>query len=440
MKLLYLPFLISAIAILAAAGHFFTSRLKTGAVLILATFLYDVLLVNVPPITSGVQLYPVDIIFLVLFAAAILRYAMGRTKLGKVRWILMGMIALFFSCVIRGLALYGIKDVGNASREWFYFLAGMLYFSSFKLRPRLLKKVVDAWMVISLILVAIAIFRWLATLAGLAIAEQWASVGVSSIRVLNAQQDLFLAVAFFASLSLNLANTGPQWQRKAFYLLGPVIFLLQHRTVWIVVIVGILWLGLWDPRFRKRAVVVLAGMAISGVLLTIVLFQREVDVATSSLENSSTNEDSFVWRVAGWYQLLFNNPAMTPINEAIGEPFGTGFTRVVAGTEVDVAPHNWYVETFLRFGVVGSLLQLALYWLGIRRMRRLPPQLQSWVYPNAQFWSLVLLTQLVFFFSYSATFVGSILTGLALAGFGLKANDNATVHLSAAPVIPIDPA
>lgn len=439
MQLLYLPILIFAALILVLVAQFFASRPIYGVITILAAFLYEVLIVTVPPLTSGVQLYPADIIFSILFGAAVLRYALGGTKAKSMRWIPIGLFVLFFICVVRGLGLYGPKDVGNASREWFYFLSGVFYFSSIRLTPRLLKKVIDAWMVIGMILVGIAIFRWLATIAGLGIAQQWAGVGESSIRVLNAQQALVLAVAFFASLSLNLSNMGPQWQRKAFYLVGPVILLLQHRTVWAVMIAGIIWLVLRDAHFRKRAVFVIAGMAIVGGGLTLLLFHHDSEVATSSLENSATNQGTLIWRVAGWYELLFNNPAMTPINETIGEPLGTGYSRVIAGGEIDAAPHSWYIETFLRFGVIGSLLEALLYWLGMRRMKRIPPRLQSWVYPSAQFWSLVLLMQLFFFFAYSATYVGSMLTGLAIAGFGLKAKGKAPAQL-AAPELPGEPA
>ena len=75
--------------------------------------------------------------------------------------------------------------------------------------------------------------------------------GWADSRVLNAAQGDFLAIAFFASMFLNLANVGPWWQGKAFYVLGPIILLLQHRTVWMEMIVGLLWLGLHHRRMRR---------------------------------------------------------------------------------------------------------------------------------------------------------------------------------------------
>ena len=430
MQLLYLPILILAAIIFAGVSLFFASRPLRGAVLVLAAYLYEILIVTVPPIPIGVLIYPADIVAVLLFVAAILRYAVGKTKPKGMQLIPIALFVLFSICMVRGLGVYGLKDAGNAGREFFYFLSGVFYFSTFNLSSRLLKRLVTLWMATSMVMVGIAVFRWLATVAGLGIVAQWNNVGDTSIRVLAAEKALFLAMAFFASLFMNVSKTGPQWQRKAFYLLGPVILLLQHRTVWVVMIIGVLWLGLLDVRFRKKAIGAVAVMAIIGIVLTAFLFGHQTEIATASLQNSATNDDTFLWRVAGWYQLLFNNPNLNMLNGTIGQPFGAGFDRVIAGAVTDVAPHNWYVQTFLQLGIVGLFLEMRMYMLGIRRINRMPVQWQKCMYPDARFWSLILLLQLVFFFSYSASFVQSILTGLAIAGLRLKPRRSASKHLT----------
>jgi hypothetical protein len=425
---------------LAIAAQFLASRPISGIILVVAVFLYQVLIVTVPPIPLGVLIYPADIVSVLLFVVGILRCTVGKRKLKGMQWIPIALLVLFLISLTRGLGAFGLKEAGNESREWFYFLSGVLYFSTFKLNLRLLKRLITIWMVASVILVGIAVFRWLATVAGLSIVAQWQVQGASSIRVLNAEEALFLAVAFFASIFMSVSRTGPHWQRKVFYLLGPIILLLQHRTVWGVMIIGSLWLGLQDSRFRKRAIGAIAGIAIIGIVLTVFLFGHQSDIATASLQNSATDDSSFLWRVAGWYELLFNNPALNMLNGIIGQPFGTGFRRVLAGALVEVAPHNWYVQTFLQLGIIGLFLEIGMFMSGIRRLNHMPVQLQKYIYPDARFWSLILLLQLVYFFTYSASFVQSILTGIAIAGFGLKAKSDATVPFSAVPVIPIDPA
>jgi hypothetical protein len=222
---------------------------------------------------------------------------------------------------------------------------------------------------------------------------------------------------------LNMSNIGPRWQRKAFFLLGPVLFLLQHRTVWVVMLIGMLWLGLQDPRFRKKAIGSLVGMGVVGALLMGFLFRSQVDVASASLQNSASNSDTFLWRLAGWYQLLFNNPARNPINDIFGQPFGTGYQRVIFGYMIDFTPHNYFVEAFLKFGYIGLFLFLYLFIQGIRGIKHMPVQTRKRFYPDARFWALVLLLQVVFCCTYGLPYVQTILTGVAIAGLRLKVRE-----------------
>ena len=48
-----------------------------------------------------------------------------------------------------------------------------------------------------------------------------------------------------------------------------------------------------------------------------------------------------------WCHGLSNDP----VQWAIGEPLGSGFTREVEGSEVQAEPHNFYVDLLLRGGV-----------------------------------------------------------------------------------------
>jgi hypothetical protein len=194
MQLLYLPILILAAIIFAGVSLFFASRPLRGAVLVLAAYLYEILIVTVPPIPIGVLIYPADIVAVLLFVAAILRCAVGKTKPKGMQLIPIALFVLFSICMVRGLGVYGLKDAGNAGREFFYFLSGVFYFSTFNLSSRLLKRLVTLWMATSMVMVGIAVFRWLATVAGLGIVAQWNMGGETSIRVLNAEQALCFSV------------------------------------------------------------------------------------------------------------------------------------------------------------------------------------------------------------------------------------------------------
>jgi hypothetical protein len=439
MPLLYLIILICTIPVVVGMSLPLTSRPLACAILIIIAYLYDAQMVMTPSIPLGLEVYPADIVFGLLLVTALLRYVLGRAKLNGIRIILICLFLLYLIGLTRGIEAYGLKEAGNESRAYFYFLSGVLYFSSFNLTAKMRSKIVSAWMAGSVALVGLAIFRWVATLGGLGIAAQWqVNLAGGNLRVLNASCANFMGMAFFASIFLNLQKMGPAWQRKAFYLLGPVILILQHRTVWGVMLGGILWLVLRNPRLRKQAIGAIIGMAIVGLALVGFVLGRQAEIG-ASLQKSATNEDTFLWRLAGWYQLLFVNPARNPLNDTIGQPFGTGFARVVEGAIVNVQPHNYYVETFLRLGIIGLLLLITLYVWGMRRMKRLPFVLQRYAYPNARFWELVLFLQLIYFFTYGATYDQSILTGIAISGLGLRLRRPAPPQLDV-PEAPCAPA
>lgn len=438
MTFLFIPVLILIAVALVGCSLFLASNAIAGANLVIVTYLVGVITVNALTIPLALQIYPADLAFVLLLMAVVLRYAMGRFRPRGVLWIPVCLFLLFAFSLARGFAAYGIKLAGVESRGWFYYLAGLLYFSSFNITPRIRKSLTTTWLVASLVLSGIAVFRWLATLADLSIVAQWQPLLIGGeLRVLSANDASFLAVGFFASVFLNTLKTGPYWQRKVFYLLGPVLLLLQHRTVWVMMIIGLLWLGLQDARFRKKVIGGVAGMAVVGVVLAVFLFSHQSEVVAASLKNSASNDDTLLWRVGGWYQLLFNNPARNGLNDTIGEPFGTGFERIVAGERVDVAPHNFYVEAFLRIGFVGLCLLVWLYAKGIRRLKRMPQPFRRFIYPGTRFWALVLLMQLVFFFTYAAPFEQSILTGIALTGLRLRIRERTTLQLEgSAPPAP----
>jgi hypothetical protein len=177
---------------------------------------------------------------------------------------------------------------------------------------------------------------------------------------------------------------------------------------------------------RRKAIGAIVGIAVLGILLTVVLFGHQSGIATASLQNSASNDDTLVWRVAGWYQLLFNNPARNSLNDLVGQPFGTGFERIVGDEIVTVPPHDWYLAVFLRLGVLGLILMIAMYRRGMQRLKHVPSQMQSYVYPDSRFWALVLVLQFVYFCTYGADYEQSALAGIALAGLQLKPHRIAT--------------
>lgn len=234
----------------------------------------------------------------------------------------------------------------------------------------------------------------------------------AAIKVLDGPYTFFLANAALLTV--------PFWQgrderARRLTRLGTVLLLfvvlLNRRTVWITMILGIAVLMVRGRRLRRRAV----AMVIGGVLLAVAAY---VALGGSSGEDSAlrpaTGTGTLDWRIQGWTELL-GGLSDRPLEWLIGEPIGSGFTRVVQGLEVQAEPHNFYVMTLLRAGVVGLLALIALTVGLLRALWRAPPGsgagdglLTTGVFPA------LLAMQAVWFLTWIPGMEQGIITGLAV--------------------------
>jgi O-antigen ligase len=186
--------------------------------------------------------------------------------------------------------------------------------------------------------------------------------------------------------------------------------LLQHRTVWVVTLLGLLWLFRGQTRLLRRFVIAGAALTALGGILLATAFRD--DFVMESLQDSATNPDTFIWRVGGWYQLIFLRNANL-FHFLLGDPFGTGFSRVIGGFRVDVNPHNFYVGIYLRFGILGLLVLIWLYFSLLRQSEnlKLNHKLKN-TYLDPRLWRLFLLFHLMYFMTYYPGYEQCILLGM----------------------------
>jgi O-antigen ligase/polysaccharide polymerase Wzy-like membrane protein len=399
--------LAAAFAALALARRF-----ELGVALVLVALLLDTLFLEaMPGIDIGVWLYPKDVIFCLLLSAAIIRLLPWRWQLRRARWIGVLLLLMFLLGFLRGLPLYSLKAVGNETRGYFPFLAALLYFSTFKYDRRRQSHLITIWLAGSVALGIVTVFRWIAANLGLGIASQWEMVaGDTPMRVVHSVHGFYLATAFFFSLYQYYTNSGPTWQRRLFLVLGPVLILLQHRTVWVAVILGMLWLCARDARFRTRFTLGVIASLVVGALLTLLLFGSQADITRRSLQNSASDTGTFAWRVEGWKALLAEKAP--PETLLIGQPFGAGFERHMEGGTVTVSAHNFYVETLIQFGIPGVLLLFGLYLWSIGRLRREP---NIPLYPDFRLWQAFLIMHLSYSLTYSVNYDQAILLAIVVS-------------------------
>jgi hypothetical protein len=156
-------------------------------------------------------------------------------------------------------------------------------------------------------------------------------------------------------------------------------------------------------------------MVIGGVLLAVAAY---VALGGSSGEDSvlrpAAGTGTLDWRIQGWTELL-GGMSDRPMEWLIGEPIGSGFTRVVQGLEVEAEPHNFYVMTLLRAGVVGLLALIALTLGLLRALWRAPPVGGSGGLLTTGVFPALLAMQAVWFLTWIPGMEQGIITGLAVA-------------------------
>lgn len=369
--------------------------------------------------------YPQDAVFAALAVAGAARLlpssllVRGGFTLLQLGWLLFG--ALVLLSFVRGVVSYGPQLAGVDLRQYFYLFSAVLYFMTFPVKGRGLEWAATLWLSAAGALLLVAVFRWGLLAAGLAPAAEWVELslgsGITRLRVLDAAQALFLVQAFVIGLYLRLQRRSSRaWWYLAVALL-PAVVLLQHRTAWLALIVAVLVLLMREERLRGRLLSTMAGVGVAGALAVALLFGGSEGEVARSLETSTTSafetQDSTVgWRLESWQALLTGDYLDSPVEYVLGKPFGAGYERSISTGEVDVSPHNFYVETFLRTGGVGLAALLLFYAVSVLRLRvsRTFGQAESF-YPRMMY--VLLLTQLVFFVAYAPSYEQGVLLGIA---------------------------
>ncbi len=417
-------FLIVAIAITVLIGlgiaylvWLLCRKLEAGVALVMLLFVWETLSVSLPGIILKLIVYPQDFVFLVLGLAALIRILLLKKFLQtQIVWLAFGFF--LFSSLAIGLVRFG-TGAGVEFREYFYFWAGTAYFLSFPGKFDRFAFACRWWIFASLVCVATAVFRWSADALGLEMGVAWQAVGARTpFRVLNAAQTFLLSQGL-------LILVCKYFRERLSYLEGlmiPIflvsILILQHRSVWFSVLASLLLVVLFDKSARRKLA---GGIGILvfplGVFVLALLFVNGSNDVVNSVASSAVevgaSRSSLTWRIDSWAELLNSWIHSGPVQYLFGEPFGSGFARFIEGVEGPTveAPHNYYVQTLLRVGLIGTLVFLGAYWLVFSDLRHKTSDNKLTGYYVLP---VLLFSQLVFYTGYSASYVQCVLMGFAL--------------------------
>lgn len=376
----------------------------TLIILIMALFVVDVVFgqFSFKVEIGQISVYLMDILSVFLILTALIRFFYKR-RIQTLSILVIFLGVLLLVSFLRGLIRNGLEIALNDFRLYLYFYATLFFTISLTYSPKLLRKLVSWVGVVGWTLLAIAFIRWILVGLGMVSSLNWLSSSGSMVRVLSGAPTLFL----LQTLIIYRYTRKQSWKIPysklipCFFL--PTILILQHRTVWVILAFTILL-----AIFLKRKVG-LFFIVIIVISMLVITFFGWGNYSLNNLSGTVLDFKNFNWRILGWRALLNPERYKNITDYFIGQPLGTGYLRYIVGwLETSTAPHNFYVQTFLNIGGLGLVTLLAIYYFVIKSLwSKLSNEI-------SRGFILLLVTQLVFYISYSPNYEQGIILGLAI--------------------------
>jgi len=264
MALLGVVLLVAAAAGLAVL-KVLVKRADAAAAMLFITVLVQALLDDKVPaleLPGGTRLYLTDIVSVAIMAAALARVLRLKRFDSFHSWLLLLGVALGVS-LLRGVAAYGMHSAVNDFRQYLFFFGVALYFSTFAPSPGLSARIGRIWLVMTVPMMLLVSLRWLQNFAGLHLGVPAAKWGAdAAIRVIDGPYVFLLAQAFVLTIPAWLRGHPTRWHRILSVVLLLMVIVLDRRTAWLALLVGIAVVMLRDRHLGRRALtlVVLGGV------------------------------------------------------------------------------------------------------------------------------------------------------------------------------------
>jgi O-antigen ligase len=424
--------------VLPMLGVLCYSGFGASVAVVVGMFGVECLYMIVGGFTLGLSLYYTDFALLFAFVIALSRLLLARDRPPLHRaWLIY--CAVFAVSLVTGLATYG-SGAGVQARPYFYFVAAGLCGMSFSVDEKRVRLVLNALVGVAVLLMFITAYRWVVYYTP--VKELLPPEGFYNndgpIRVIRSHEALVLAQVLVASLFFARGSGWLVVARAISPLLLAVVVVLQHRSVWVAGLAGVL-AALFVSRLQKGSAVGQSLLLVAIVVTTALpmfLTDKLSGVGqqiTSSASAAVEERGSAGERLSSWKEIVNNWAAAGPRSIAVGQSFGTDparFVRDAAGAlrKLTYTAHNMYVQTLFNTGLVG--LGAFLYAAGyvVRGLYRICASGQSG--PSAQALLVIVLMQLVYYVPYGTDYLQSLIFGVALsyvAGYEVRARAEAAL-------------
>jgi hypothetical protein len=308
-------------------------------------------------VVSGFRVSALDALCAVLLGVGIYR-ALVRGVRSFACGLTVALFVLLVFHITRGTLDFNLQEAINASRTWIYFTAPLVFAAT---APKPWDRRV--WQFVASTGIALAFISIPYFLVdGLRTSSQYVyrNGEFLTARPIQAAGALVVLQAAILLPALGWPSRG-----KSTALAGVMIavaVLVQHRTVWAagLAVAGIGFIRWSRSRLRESESLVFGATGLLFLALPVLAygFLRSGTLVQSAAETTSSRS-TFTWRTTGWHELILSHHSLSDI--AAGGPAGASWARQILGSTVTVAPHDAYLEAFLRFGLPGLVLFLGLW-------------------------------------------------------------------------------
>jgi hypothetical protein len=371
----------------------------------------------------GIFIYLDDIGCVVLIAAAMILAVRTGHLSSTFCWPLLILLGLAILNFCRGVALYGVKPAGNGVRDLVYLILPIIAISAIQ-PARIGISRIALWLCgASLLFVAVGFLRWSGVLPipeDVLGADEMRDV----IRVLPADYAMLIGHALIAILAMQIIRGVRVAGLLMAACFGAILLVLQHRSVWTAIAVGIAWLAFRSlPRARAQwmhlASLVLAGATIASLLLVHYGYaDKLISLLTLNVSETQQDDSTWSWRVNGFSEATERTFSAGALDAAIGPPAGNDLSGIADMASVHI--HNRYISTLAYYGVIGVALFGIWLWLFAARIGLfgVATRYRQRRSPAAMVIEALFVAELTYFIAYS----GGLLHGALLGMFWVAAS------------------
>ncbi len=410
--------------LLPALGVICYSNLSAGLGVVAAMYAIEALWMQVGGLQLGITIYYTDFALAFIALIALLRLLAARDT-PRWHWAWSLYVLAFVVSLGTGILAFG-SGAGVQARFYFYSIAAGSYAMSFPVDAARVRTQLNLMVWLAVLILCICVYRWIVYYTPIPelLPPEGNYNNDGAIRVVRSHEALVLGQVFVAGLLFAGVGRAALAARFIAPLTLAGVLALQHRSVWLAVLVGVM-AGLFVSRSRSGSklsqLLLLAGIV--GVTALPLALSSKLsgvsDQVASSADRAVEGDGTVGERLDNWQGLLQLWAGGGPRSIAIGQSFGSDATRYVRDTvhggehKIGYFAHNHYVQTLYNLGVAGLFAFVAVAWYAARGLYRRCASAEG--DPVAELLLTLLLMQLAYYVPYGTDYMQSVILGLCIA-------------------------